>query len=252
LRSAAFPCDWSGDVLIPSIDLMGGRIVQLEQGEHLRIASDDIDGWVRRFSSFPMVQLIDLDAAVGRGDNAALVRSICRALPCQVGGGIRTVERARELMNDGARRVIAGSALFTSRGVNTGLAAAFAKAIPADAFIGAVDSRGGQVVIHGWQTTLPLTPVEAVGALEPYVGSFLYTHVDTEGLLLGIDIKAVEAVAAATSRRVIAAGGIRSRTEIDTLHARGIDAVVGMAIYQGIIDTEPYSAPRVRCPRECK
>jgi phosphoribosylformimino-5-aminoimidazole carboxamide ribotide isomerase len=225
-------------VLIPSIDLMGGRIVQLEQGERLRLATDDIDGWVRRFSSFPIVQLIDLDAAVGRGDNAMLVRSLCRALPCQVGGGVRTVERARELLDAGANRVIAGSALFTPTGVNCGAAAAFAKAIPADALIGAVDSRGGHVVIHGWQTTLPLTAVEAVRALEPHVGAFLYTHVDTEGLLLGIDISAVEAVAAATSRRIIAAGGIRSREEVDRLHAQGIDAVVGMAIYEGVIDTD--------------
>jgi phosphoribosylformimino-5-aminoimidazole carboxamide ribotide isomerase len=227
-------------VLIPSIDLMGGRIVQLEQGERLRVASDDIDGWVRRFSSFPIVQLIDLDAAVGRGDNAALVRSLCRALPCQVGGGVRTVERARDVLNAGARRVIVGSALFTATGVNTDAAAAFAKAIPADALIGAVDSRGGRVVIHGWQTTVPVSAAEAVRALEPHVGAFLYTHVDTEGLLLGLDIPAVEAVAAATSRPVIAAGGIRSRDEIDTLHARGIDAVVGMAIYQGVVDTESY------------
>ena len=213
---------------------MGGRIVQLEQGERLRLATDDIDGWVRRFSSFPIVQLIDLDAAVGRGDNAGLVRSLCRALPCQVGGGVRTVERARELLDAGAKRVIVGSALFTSTGVNTGAAAAFAHAIPAGALIGAVDSRDGKVVIHGWRTTLPLTAVETVRMLESHVGAFLYTHVDTEGLLLGIDMSAVEAVAAATSRRVIAAGGIRSRAEVDALHARGIDAVVGMAIYEGV------------------
>ncbi len=227
-------------MLIPSIDLMGGRIVQLEQGERLRIATDDIDGWVRRFSAFPIIQLIDLDAAVGRGDNSALVRSLCRALPCQVGGGIRSVERARELLDAGAIRVIVGSALFTTTGVNTDVAAAFAQAIPARALVGAVDSRGGRVVVHGWQRTLPVTPVEAVRVLDAYVGRFLYTHVDTEGLLLGINIPAVETVATASSRPVIAAGGIRSREEIDSLHARGIDAVVGMAIYQGLIDTESY------------
>lgn len=227
-------------MLIPSIDLMGGRIVQLEQGERLRIETDDIDGWIRRFSAFPIVQLIDLDAAVGRGDNSALVRSLCRALPCQVGGGIRSVGRARELLDAGAIRVIVGSALFNPTGVNTDVAAAFAEAIPARALVGAVDSRGGQVVIHGWQKTLPVTPVEAVRVLDAYVGRFLYTHVDTEGLLLGIDIPAVETVASASTRPIIAAGGIRSREEIDTLHSRGIDAVVGMAIYQGLIDTESY------------
>jgi phosphoribosylformimino-5-aminoimidazole carboxamide ribotide isomerase len=212
---------------------MGGRIVQLEQGERLKLATDDISGWIQRFSSFPIVQLIDLDAAAGRGDNAALVRSVCRALPCQVGGGVRTVPRARELLDAGAKSVIVGSALFTAAGVNTNTASEFAAAIPAEALIAAVDSRSGQIVIHGWRTTLPVTPVEAVRALEPYVGAFLYTHVDTEGLMRGIDMPAVEAVAAATSRPVIAAGGIRSRDEVDALHARGIDAVVGMAIYQG-------------------
>lgn len=223
-------------MLIPSIDLMGGRIVQLERGERLKLATDDISGWIQRFSSFPIVQLIDLDAAVGRGDNAALVRSLCHALPCQVGGGVRTAERARDVLNAGARRVIVGSALFTPTGVNASAAAEFAKAIPADQLIGAVDSRGGNVVIHGWQTTLPVTAVEAVQALEAHVGAFLYTHVDTEGLLQGIDMPAVESVAAATSRRLIAAGGIRSRAEVEALHLRGIDAVVGMAIYQGVGD----------------
>ncbi|HVW04522.1 MAG TPA: HisA/HisF-related TIM barrel protein, partial [Vicinamibacterales bacterium] len=222
-------------MLIPSIDLMGGRVVQLQQGERLAIESDDVDGWIAKFASFPIVQLIDLDAAMGRQANDDLVRYVATRLPCQVGGGVRSVDRARELLDAGARRVILGSALFNDRGVNKARAEAFAEQIDPDVLIGAIDSRGGKVVIHGWKTPLPVTAADAARTLEPFVGGFLYTHVDTEGMLTGLNLDAVRAVQAATKRRLIAAGGIRSREEIDTLDAMGIDAVVGMAIYTGAI-----------------
>lgn len=223
-------------MLIPSIDLMNGRIVQLEQGERLALETDDVDGWVARFADYPIVQVIDLDAAMGRGSNDALVRHLCRALPCQVGGGVRTPERAQALLEAGARRVIAGSSLYSTDGIDMATARAFGDAIPLDRLIAAIDSRGGRVVIHGWKTTLSITPESAARALEPFAGALLYTHVDTEGLLGGINMAAVRSVAAATTRRIIAAGGIRSRCEIDTLHAEGIDAVVGMAIYKNVLD----------------
>jgi phosphoribosylformimino-5-aminoimidazole carboxamide ribotide isomerase len=226
-------------MLIPSIDLMGGRVVQLQQGERLALASDDLDGWMARFSGFPIVQLIDLDAATGKGDNRSMIEKVCRALPCQIGGGIRSVERARDLLALGARRVILGSSLFGSEGVNVDRAADVSAAIGPDRFIAAVDSRGGHVVIHGWKTPLGITPQDAMRALEPYCGSFLYTHVDTEGLLTGLDLSVVKAVAAATTRKLIAAGGIRSMEEVDALDTLGIDAVVGMAIYKGLIDIGP-------------
>ena len=222
-------------MLIPSIDLMNGRIVQLEQGQRLVLETDDVDGWIARFAGYPLVQLIDLDAAMGRDANDALVRRLCRALPCQIGGGVRTVARAQELLDGGARRIIAGSSLYAEDGVNVEAAQTFADAIPTDRLVAAIDSRGGRVVIHGWRTSLDVSPDSAARSLEPYVGTFLYTHVDTEGLLGGIDMDAVRSVAAATSRKLIAAGGIRSRSEIDELHSEGIDAVVGMAIYKGIL-----------------
>jgi phosphoribosylformimino-5-aminoimidazole carboxamide ribotide isomerase len=226
-------------VLIPSIDLMGGRVVQLQQGERLALESDDIDGWIRKFSPFQIVQLIDLDAAMGRPANDALVRKVADALPCQVGGGIRSIERAQELLALGARRVILGSSLFNERGVNRGRAEAFAEMIDPDLLIGAIDSRGGRVVIHGWKTPVPLSPEDAARALEAFVGGFLYTHVDTEGMLTGLNLAAVKSVQAATKRRLIAAGGIRSREEVDTLEKLGIDAVVGMAIYTGAMAIRP-------------
>jgi phosphoribosylformimino-5-aminoimidazole carboxamide ribotide isomerase len=220
-------------MLIPSIDLQNGRIVQLVQGERLAIESTDTDYWVGRFSRFPKVQLIDLDAAMGRGENAALVRDICARLPCRVGGGVRSVARARELLDAGATAVIAGSALFRQGRVDADFARTLAEAIGVDRVIAAVDSRGGHVVIHGWKTTLPLTAVEAVRALEPFSGEFLYTHVDTEGLMQGTNLNAILEVRRATRRRVTAAGGITTREEIDRLDAEGVDAVVGMAIYTG-------------------
>jgi phosphoribosylformimino-5-aminoimidazole carboxamide ribotide isomerase len=218
---------------------MGGRVVQLQQGERLAIETEDVDGWIDKFSGFPIVQLIDLDAAMGRPANEDLVRYVAGKLPCQVGGGVRSIERAQELLDAGARRVILGSSLFNERGVNKARAEAFAEVLNRDVLVGAVDGRGGKVVIHGWKTPLSITPAEAAKALEPYVGGLLYTHVDTEGMMTGLNLDAVKAVQAASRLRLIAAGGIRSREEIDTLDKLGIDAVVGMAIYTGAIDIRP-------------
>jgi phosphoribosylformimino-5-aminoimidazole carboxamide ribotide isomerase len=218
-------------MLIPSIDLQSGLVVQLVQGEDLALSSNDIDHWIQRFAAYPKVQVIDLDAAKGVGDNESLVRRICASLPCRVGGGIRSADRARTILEMGARKVIIGSALFRENGVDVDAAARFRDAVGASRLIGAVDSRGGRVVIHGWRTQLPISAVDAVRALEPYVGEFLYTHVDTEGLMQGTDIAAIRAVRAATQADVTAAGGITTREEIDQLHAIGVDSVVGMALY---------------------
>lgn len=220
-------------MLIPSIDLQNGRIVQLVQGERLAIECADLEEWIERFSRYPRVQLIDLDAAKGTGSNETLTADICARLPCRVGGGIRTVERARRALDAGARAVILGSALFTADGVNTAFAEQLEAAIGARHLIAAVDSRDGFVVVHGWRTRLPLTAVDAVHMLEPFVGEFLYTHVDREGLMQGTDMEAIRAVRAATTRAVTAAGGITTLEEIDYLESIGVDAVVGMALYTG-------------------
>jgi phosphoribosylformimino-5-aminoimidazole carboxamide ribotide isomerase len=226
-------------MLIPSIDLQGGAVVQLIQGERPAIRDEDVFAWVRRFKSFPKVQVIDLDAATGAGDNLALVRQIAAAIECRVGGGIRTVARAEDVLASGARQVIAGSALFKDGRPDVAFARTLSDAVGRERLIAAVDSRRGRVVIHGWKTELPITAVEAVRALEPYCDEFLYTHVDKEGLMGGTDIDAIAAVRQATSRRVTAAGGITTREEIDRLDALGVDAVVGMAIYTGRLNPEP-------------
>jgi phosphoribosylformimino-5-aminoimidazole carboxamide ribotide isomerase len=226
-------------MLIPSIDLQDGAVVQLVQGERLAIKDKDVFRWVRRFERFPKVQVIDLDAAKGNGDNLGLVRQIAGALSCRVGGGIRTVERARDVLAAGARQIIAGSSLFKDGRPDVGFAKRLAEAVGLEQVIVAVDSRGGQVVIHGWKTPLPLSAVDAVRALEPYCGEFLYTHVDAEGLMRGTDRNAILAVRNATTRRVTAAGGITTQQEIDDLDDLGVDSVVGMALYTGTLKVEP-------------
>jgi phosphoribosylformimino-5-aminoimidazole carboxamide ribotide isomerase len=225
-------------MLIPAIDLKSGKVVQLIQGDKLAIETTDLDYWIERFSTFPRVNVIDLDAAMGSGSNDRLVRDICARLPCQVGGGVRAPERARELCAIGARKVIVGSALFHNGVADVASAQRFADAVGIDRIVGAVDSKGGRVVTHGWKTSTGTTAADAVRALEPYCGEFLYTHVDNEGLMKGTDIAAIRAVRDATRRPLIAAGGVTTQTEIDELDALGIDAVVGMAIYTGTLKLE--------------
>jgi len=219
-------------MLIPSIDLMGGRIVQLAQGEKLRLAFDDFDYWIEKFARFPLVQLIDLDAAMRQGDNSALVERIAKQLPVQAGGGIHTIERARQVLDAGAKRVIIGSALFSADGiVNTEFAAKLAGSVGADHIVAGIDTKNGRIAVKGWKAQVALTPDEAIPRLEPYVAAFLYTHVDTEGTMQGFPIETATRLRKLTKKQLIVAGGIRNQREVDELDALGADAVVGMAVY---------------------
>lgn len=220
-------------MLIPSIDLMGGKIVQLVQGEKKALEFGDFEEWIVRFEKYPQVQLIDLDAAIGTGNNRALLRNFTKRLRCQVGGGIRSLEDASEVLAMGARRIIIGSVLVKGNAVNVKVAEQFAQTFQPRQIIFAVDSKGGRVAIKGWRKITDILPAAMMRALEPYCGAFLYTHIDTEGLLRGIPLDAVRALRAVTSRQLIVAGGITSQDEVDRLHELGIDAVVGMAIYSG-------------------
>ena len=222
-------------MLIPSIDLMGGKIVQLVQGEKKALEFDDFDYWIDRFSKHPLVQVIDLDAARGAGNNRLIVNRIVQRLNCQVGGGIRSLETARELLEAGARRVILGSALFEDGKINTEFAARLAGTLGIKALMFALDSRGGRVAIDGWRKITGLTALKMMRALEPFCDAFLYTHIDTEGLMGGIPMETVRAIRGSTSRRLVVAGGIKTQQEIDDLDALGMDAVVGMALYSGRI-----------------
>ena len=223
-------------MLIPSIDLLGGQIVQLVQGEKLRLAFDDFEYWIERFSKFPLVQLIDLDAAMRQGDNSALVEQLAKRLPVQAGGGIHTVERARQVLDAGARRVIIGSALFSGDGkVNAEFAAEMAASIGAEKIVAGIDTKSGHIAVKGWKALVSLTPDEAIPQLNPHAAAFLYTHVDGEGLMQGFPIEVAARLRKLTDRQLIVAGGIRSQQEVDALDALGADAVVGMAVYTDLL-----------------
>jgi phosphoribosylformimino-5-aminoimidazole carboxamide ribotide isomerase len=223
-------------MLIPSIDLMGGRIVQLVRGETLKLAFDDFEYWIGRFQHYPLVQLIDLDAAMRQGENSELITRIGRRLPCQVGGGISTVEKAAAVLSGGARRVIVGSALFGGASlVNTGFARILAEAVGLEQLVFGVDTKQGRVAVKGWKEQVALTPEEAIPQLEPYCGAFLYTHIDREGTMQGFPIEVAQRLKQMTKRQLIVAGGIREQAEIDALDAIGVDAVAGMAVYSGVL-----------------
>jgi phosphoribosylformimino-5-aminoimidazole carboxamide ribotide isomerase len=219
-------------MLIPSIDLLGGRIVQLVQGEKLRLAFDDFEYWIEKFSKYPLVQLIDLDAAMRQGDNSDLVEQIAKRLPVQAGGGIHSIERARRVLDAGAKRVIIGSALFSAEGtVNVDFAGQLAGGIGAAQMVAGIDTKNGRIAVKGWKAQVELTPDAAIPQLEPYAAAFLYTHVDTEGTMQGFPMETAERLRKLTRKQLIVAGGIRNQQEIDALDALGADAVVGMAIY---------------------
>jgi phosphoribosylformimino-5-aminoimidazole carboxamide ribotide isomerase len=220
-------------MLIPSIDLMGGKIVQLVQGERKALEFDDFDEWIERFSGYPLVQLIDLDAALGTGDNRKLIENFANRLPCQVGGGIRSIESARTLLSAGARRVIVGSTLVRNGEINVTFASELARGVGREKLVFAVDSKNGRVAIRGWRQTTALTAKQMIGVLEPWCGAFLYTHIDTEGLMQGIPFDTVRELRQATTNQLIVAGGISSADEVAQLERMQVDAVVGMAIYSG-------------------
>lgn len=243
-------------MLIPSIDLLGGRIVQLVGGETLKLSFDNFEYWIERFSKYPLVQLIDLDAALRQGENRTLVEQICARLPCQVGGGLRTSYDGRRLLEVGARRVIYGSSLFGSepsqeieaspdaastskrrhRLIRLEFAEELKRALGEDALCFAVDTKAGRVAVRGWKEQVELTPEEAITWLEDSCAAFLYTHVDTEGSMRGFPLGVAATLRSTTARQLIVAGGIREQAEVDALDGMGVDAVAGMAVYSGAME----------------
>ena len=224
---------------------MGGRIVQLVQGEKLKLAFDDFEYWIERFSAYPIVQLIDLDAAMRQGENRALIQMICRRLPCQVGGGLRTSADGCALLDAGAKRVIYGSSLFgppaegeqrRHKVIRLEFAEELKRTLGEAALCFSVDTKAGRVAVKGWKDSVDLTPEEAVTWLEDNCAAFLYTHVDTEGTMSGFPIDVAAVLRACTAKQLIVAGGIRSTAEIDELDAMGVDAVAGMAVYSGAME----------------
>lgn len=232
-------------VLIPSIDLMNGQIVQLVQGEKLKLAFDDFDYWIERFSKYPLVQLIDLDAAMSQGSNASLISRFTDKLPCQIGGGLKTAEDGQRLLDLGAKRVIYGSSLFGGDNeadrkrhaiLNLPFAENLKKQLGEEQLVFSVDTKNGKVAVKGWKESVDLTPEEAVTWLEDSCAAFLYTHVDTEGTMSGFPIEVAAILRACTAKQLIVAGGIKSADEITELDNMGVDAVAGMAVYSGAME----------------
>jgi phosphoribosylformimino-5-aminoimidazole carboxamide ribotide isomerase len=223
-------------MILPCIDLMEGKVVQLVQGRDKALEGDAPLEMLEKFAAFPEIQVIDLDAAIGGGSNDALVKLLASRAACRVGGGVRTIERARALVEQGAHKVIVGTAAFTNSGVNAELLGAMAQEIGRDRLLIAVDSKGGRIVIKGWREATELTAEQALQSLEPYCSGFLCTYVDKEGMLQGTDLDWFRRLRAATELELTAAGGITTMGEVRALLNMNIHAALGMAVYTGRLD----------------
>ena len=223
-------------MIVPCIDLMDGKVVQLIQGREKALEGAPPLEMLERFAGFPEIQVIDLDAALGKGSNDAIVEMLASRARIRAGGGVRDAARARRLADCGAHRVIVGTAAFTPDGINEPLLGAIRDTIGRERLTVALDSKHGQIVIKGWTEAVNLTAEEVVSRLEPYCSGFLCTYVDKEGMLQGTDLAWFRRLREATSLEITAAGGITTLEEIQALQSLGIDAALGMAVYTGRLD----------------
>jgi phosphoribosylformimino-5-aminoimidazole carboxamide ribotide isomerase len=220
-------------VIIPCIDLMGGKVVQLVQGRRMALEGGTPEEMLQKFAAFPEIQVIDLDAAIGSGSNDEIVAFLAARAAIRVGGGVRSPERARELVERGARKVIIGTAAFVADGINEAFLSAAAEAAGRERLLIALDSMGGKIVVKGWREATTLRAEDVIGRLEPYCSGFLCTYVDKEGMLQGTDLDWFRRLRAATSLELTAAGGITTLEEVRELQRMNIHAALGMAIYTG-------------------
>lgn len=225
-------------MIIPCIDLMGGKVVQLVQGKTKALEMDSISDALAMFQAFPFINVIDLDAALSQGNNDALVSEIVEQKRTRVGGGVRSIERAHELISLGAEQVITGTRAFAANGIDHEFLASLRDQIGAERIIIAIDSLAGQVAVKGWRESIRLTPVEAIHHLEPYCGGFLCTYVDNEGTMQGTDLNLFRALRSATGKTLIAAGGIAALDEVRELVQADIHVALGMAIYTGRLNLD--------------
>jgi phosphoribosyl-ATP pyrophosphohydrolase len=218
-------------MLIPSIDLEQGRVVQLRNGRDLVLELGAAAPWAERFAPLGEIAVIDLDAARGRGSNRACIEPLCDVARCRVGGGIRDRDTALRWLDRGAAKVVLGTAAEPD----------LLRKLPRDRVIAAVDSWRDDVVVHGWAQTTGESTEAKLRRLAPYVGGFLVTFVETEGTLGGFDVeRAARLVDAAGGVRITFAGGIVDAATIAALDRIGADAQVGMALYTGAL--EPAAA----------
>lgn len=230
-------------MIIASIDLKDGKVVQLRQGKDLVLERDDPDSLIAEFDRYGEVAIIDLDAALrnakpdGSTVNTSILTRLLRRGNVRVGGGIRDAKRARELISLGAEKVIIGSAAFTmpdgSAGVNVAFLEAMAQAVGRDRLIISVDSRDGKIAVKGWTESSGIDLIEGARAVEPYCSELLFTCVEREGTMTGIDMALVEALRGAVRCRLVVAGGVSTLEEAVALERIGCDVQLGMALYTG-------------------
>ena len=221
---------------------MDGKVVQLVQGRDKALEGDAPLEMLRKFAAFPEIQVIDLDAAMGRGSNDALVRELASHAAIRAGGGVRNVARARALIEQGACKVIVGTAAFSEAGVNAPFLAELRDAIGRDRLIVAADSKGGRIVVKGWREATGLTAEQALPLLEPYCSGFLCTYVDKEGMMQGTNLDWFRRLRAATSLEITAAGGVTTMEDVHALAAMRVNAAIGMAVYTGRLSLEELAA----------
>jgi phosphoribosylformimino-5-aminoimidazole carboxamide ribotide isomerase len=225
-------------VLIPCIDLQQGKAVQLVHGRKRELAVADVMSLLLKFKKYEWLHVIDLDAAMGKGNNSELARQLCLeaakrfGMKVRLGGGIRTVRRAEEITKWGAHQVIVGSAAFKNGKINAPFLRRLRTRVGRPAIVVALDTAKGHVVIKGWREKLRIRAEQVMEQLEPFCAAFLCTDVDREGTMSGVNLKWFEQLRSATSHPIIAAGGIKAQTEIDALERMGMDAAVGMALYK--------------------
>lgn len=220
-------------LVVPCIDLQDGKVVQLVQGKKKALEGEAPLVMLERFAGFPEIQVIDLDAAMGRGANDDIVALLAGRARCRVGGGVRTPERAQALVDQGAQQVIVGTAAF-----NRPVLESIAKAVGPERILIALDSKGGRITVQGWQESLNLTALEVIQEMEPYCGGYLCTYVDKEGMMQGTDLDWFASLRAATNKPITAAGGITTLEDVKAVLGMNIHAALGMAIYTGKLNLD--------------
>jgi phosphoribosylformimino-5-aminoimidazole carboxamide ribotide isomerase len=229
-------------MIIPCIDLMDGKVVQLRQGREKVLEGKSPDEMLAMFAGFPWIQVIDLDAALGKGSNTDIVAHLASKAKIRAGGGVRTIDRARELAQQGAQTIIVGTAAFSSTGPNREFLEQLKDAVGANRVVLALDSKGGRIVVKGWQEATEWNAVDLVQELEPYCSGFLCTYVDKEGMMQGTDVSWFESLRRATQHEITAAGGITTMDDIKALTALEIHCAVGMSIYTGFLSLDELRA----------
>ena len=227
-------------MLIPCIDLQSGQAVQLVRGRRRELAVSDVFAQLDKFAGYSWLHIIDLDAAMGNGNNNALVEALSKRarhrykMKVRVGGGVRTIARAKRLIRCGATQIIIGSAVFSGGHLNLHFLRALNRAVQRARLVIALDSSRGKISTHGWRRSVAFHPSQVMPALEPLCSAFLCTDVDREGTLSGANLDYFASLRSTTGHPIIAAGGIKTRREVFRLEKLNIDAVVGMALYKNL------------------